>query len=64
MELRKRYGIPLKNIIAVGNGKNDICMIKNAGTGISFCTENKILAKSSDYNIVQPAFNEMLRFAL
>jgi glucosyl-3-phosphoglycerate synthase len=64
VELSKRYSIPLQNIIAIGNGKNDICMIKNAGIGIAFCTDNKVLAKSSDYNILTPAFNEMLQFAV
>jgi glucosyl-3-phosphoglycerate synthase len=63
IELSKRYNIPLKSFIAIGNGKNDICMIKNAGVGISFCTDNKVLAKTSDYNIIKPAFNEMLQFA-
>ena len=63
VELSRRYGLPLKKIIATGNGKNDICMVKNAGVGIAFCTDNKILARESDYHIVTPAFSPVLNFS-
>ena len=63
IELTKRYGIPFSKMIATGNGRNDICMIKNAGVGIAFCTDNKVLAKESDYHIVTPAFGPVLNSA-
>ena len=31
-----RFGISLADSVAVGDGENDICMVKMAGTGISF----------------------------
>jgi glucosyl-3-phosphoglycerate synthase len=31
-----RFGISLADAVAVGDGENDICMVKMAGTGISF----------------------------
>ncbi len=58
-ELCRCFGIDIKNTIAVGNGKNDICMVRNAGIGISFCPDNKILGKISDYNIQVPEFREL-----
>ena len=58
-ELCRRFEIDIKNTIAVGNGRNDICMIRNAGIGVSFCTENKVLGKISDYNIQVPEFREL-----
>lgn len=64
VELSRRYGLPLKQIIATGHGKNDICMIRNAGVGIAFCTENKNLARESDYHIMTPAFSPVLNFSV
>lgn len=61
LEISKRFGINIKNIIAVGNGKNDICMIKNVGTGVAFCTDNKALEKACDHNILTPEFGALLQ---
>jgi HAD superfamily phosphoserine phosphatase-like hydrolase len=63
LEISQRFDIDLKDIIAIGNGKNDICMIKNAGIGVAFCTENKTLEKISDYNILTPQFGYLLQLA-
>ena len=63
LELSQRFNIDIKDMIAIGNGKNDICMIKNAGIGVSFCTDNKTLEKVSDYNIFSPGFSPVLRWA-
>ena len=60
IELIKRYGIELQNVIAIGNGKNDICMIQHAGTGVAFCADNKTLEKVSDHHIRVPSFNGLL----
>ncbi|MBI2730419.1 MAG: HAD-IB family phosphatase [Sphingobacteriales bacterium] len=62
LELSKRFNIEIKNIMAVGNGKNDICMIKNAGVGVSFCTDNKQLETAADHRIAEPAFTGLLAF--
>jgi len=63
LELIKSYGIELQNVIAIGNGKNDICMIQHAGTGVAFCADNKTLEKVSDHNIRVPSFNGLLALA-
>jgi glucosyl-3-phosphoglycerate synthase len=61
--LIKKYGIEIKNVLAMGNGKNDICMVQNAGTGIAFCADNKMLSKVSNYQIFVPRFSGILPFA-
>jgi glucosyl-3-phosphoglycerate synthase len=60
VELTRRYGIELKNVIAIGNGKNDICMIKHAGTGVAFCPEHKTVDKASHYQIYSPQLASLL----
>jgi glucosyl-3-phosphoglycerate synthase len=61
--LIKKYGIDIKNVLAMGNGKNDICMVQNAGTGIAFCADNKMLSKVSNYQIFVPRFSGILPLA-
>ncbi len=60
LELLKRYGIQQKDVLAMGNSKNDICMVKNAGTGIAFCADNKTLSKVSMHQIHVPQFSGIL----
>jgi len=42
-EIAKRYKIDIKNIIAIGDSESDICMIKDCGIGIAFCSSNETL---------------------
>lgn len=42
-EIAKRYNVDIKNIIAVGDSESDICMIKECGIGIAFCSSNETL---------------------
>ncbi len=63
-ELIRRYGIDLKNVLAMGNGKNDICMVQHAGTGIAFCADNKTLGKVSHHQIFVPKFIGILAVAI
>ena len=44
-----RFGISLADSVAVGDGENDICMVKMAGTGISFNSITPILDEVADY---------------
>jgi phosphoserine phosphatase SerB len=64
LELTKRYNIDLKNVIAIGNGKNDICMIRNVGTGVAFCPEHKTVERASQYQIYTPQFASLLSMIL
>lgn len=44
-----RFGISLADAVAVGDGENDICMVKMAGTGISFNSTTPVLDEVADY---------------
>ena len=44
-----RFGISLADSVAVGDGENDICMVKMAGTGISFNSTTPTLDSVADY---------------
>ncbi len=57
------YKIDINNAIAVGDGENDLCMIKHVGVGISFCSTNELLNYLADRQITVPAFGEILEFA-
>lgn len=58
--LCKRYGIDPKRIAAVGDSENDICMVKFAGVGVAFCTEDILLLQASDHVIKTRSFQELL----
>jgi glucosyl-3-phosphoglycerate synthase len=44
-----RFGISLADAVAVGDSENDICMVKMAGTGISFNSTTPSLDEVADY---------------
>jgi len=44
-----RFGISLADAVAVGDSENDICMVKMAGTGISFNSTTPNLDEVADY---------------
>jgi glucosyl-3-phosphoglycerate synthase len=44
-----RFGISLADSVAVGDGENDICMVKMAGTGISFNSTTPAIDEVADY---------------
>jgi glucosyl-3-phosphoglycerate synthase len=57
LEIANRYGIDRKNIMAMGNSKQDVCMIQTAGTGVAVCTDNKKLLQVSDYQMLVPKYS-------
>lgn len=61
--LTEKYNISVSNIIAVGDSEKDICMIKMAGIGVSFCSTSKILDNVADKIIKKRTFKEILSFA-
>jgi HAD superfamily phosphoserine phosphatase-like hydrolase len=44
-----RFGISVADSVAVGDGESDICMVKLAGTGISFNSSTPVLDEVADY---------------
>lgn len=59
----ERYNVKMKNVVAVGDSKDDRCMIAYAGKGIAFCTDDEILGKIADKNISERNFEPLLDLA-
>ena len=55
-----KYKVDLKNMLVVGDGENDICCIRKAGIGVSFCATNYMVDSVADYIIKEPDFNLLL----
>jgi len=58
-----KHSISLSNTIAVGDSSNDLCMVKQAGIGVSFCSTHELLNYSADKVISTPSFSPILEFA-
>jgi glucosyl-3-phosphoglycerate synthase len=62
-QLAEKYKIEIRNIISVGDSENDFCLLKESGTGVSFCSENKYLNYVADKIIREKSFIQILDFA-
>jgi HAD superfamily phosphoserine phosphatase-like hydrolase len=62
-ELAEKYNIDIKNIIAVGDSENDICLIRESGVGIAFRSQNSYLNLVADCTITEKSFNKILDIA-
>jgi len=60
MSLLEKYNIQKENTIAIGDSMNDLCMIKEAGLGIAFCSKDELLNHHADVIISESSFNELL----
>jgi phosphoserine phosphatase len=59
----EKYNVLLKNCIAVGDSRDDRCMIAHAGKGIAFCTEDELLEKIAQLSIHKKSFEPLLELA-
>ncbi len=55
----RHYNVPVADSLAIGDGDNDICIIKKSGIGISFCTNNALVDAVADYRIKQADFRSL-----
>lgn len=55
-----KYDVELKNTLVVGDGENDICCIRKAGIGVSFCSTNHMVDDVADYIFKEPDFKLLL----
>lgn len=60
LKVCEKYGVDLKNTLVVGDGENDICCIRKAGIGISFCSTVGLVDSVADYIIKKPDFNLLI----
>jgi HAD superfamily phosphoserine phosphatase-like hydrolase len=61
-EVAKRYNIDIKNIFAIGDSEPDICMIKDCGIGVSFCSSNETLNIVASKIIDEKSFTSLVDF--
>ena len=59
----EKYNVPMKNCIAVGDNKDDRCMVAYAGKGVAFCTTDELLEKIAYKNIRERNFEPLLALA-
>jgi glucosyl-3-phosphoglycerate synthase len=55
-----QYKVDLKNTLMIGDGENDICCLKKAGIGISFCSTSNLVDAVADYVIKEPDFQRLI----
>lgn len=60
IKICEKYGVEIKNTFVVGDGENDICIIRKAGIGVSFCSTNAFVDSVADYIIKEPDFNLLI----
>ena len=63
VNIAEKYDINRRNIIAVGDGEQDLCMIKHAGVGVACRSRNRTLNAIADKIIKNKSFKSLLRFA-
>ena len=58
----EQFCVPLKNTLAVGDTKSDICMIQRAGVGVAFMPKDEEIKKASDKIVSEPDLLKVLEF--
>lgn len=63
LDIIKRQGTDFGNVIAIGDSFNDICMVKYAGIGVAFCSQDYILNTVAKMTINKPSLRPILKVA-
>ncbi len=63
LSVLRKYNIDRANAIAIGDSMNDLCMIKEAGLGIAFCSKDELVNHHADIVIAAPSFDQLLTIA-
>lgn len=64
LNILSKYKIKRENCLTIGDSLNDLCMIKEAGMGIAFCSTNELLNHHADIIISEKSFNKVLEVAM
>lgn len=56
----EKYNVYFKNCIAIGDSKDDRCMVGHAGQGFAFCTTDELLKKMAKKHINEQSFQSLL----
>lgn len=63
LNVLSKYNIKKENCIAIGDSMNDLCIIKEAGMGIAFCSKDELVNHHADMVISDCSFDELLEVA-
>lgn len=58
-----KFNVRFRNCIAVGDSKDDLCMIGHAGKGVAFCTKEALLEKVAVKSIRERSFAALTEIA-
>jgi phosphoserine phosphatase len=53
----------VKNVIGVGDSENDLCLVRESGIGIAFCSGNSYLNLVADIKIEEKSFRRLLEIS-
>ncbi|MEO7983221.1 MAG: HAD-IB family phosphatase, partial [Bacteroidota bacterium] len=59
----KMYAIKPEQSIAVGDGENDACMLRNSGLGVSFCSTVESVREVAKRHIEESSFRSLVDYA-
>lgn len=62
-QLAEKYNVDIQNTIAIGDSENDICMVRESGIGIAFCSDDRLLNIVADKTICDRSFKQILEIA-
>ncbi len=63
LNILEKYNLQKENSIAIGDSLNDLCLIREAGLGIAFCSKEDLLNHYADVSFHNPDFTELLAIA-
>ncbi|MFC0182429.1 phosphoserine phosphatase [Pseudarcicella hirudinis] len=61
--LLEKFEVSKDNLITVGDGDNDICMVSKAKFGVAFCTVSPALKSGANLILSEKAFSPILHYA-
>ncbi|HEX5626277.1 MAG TPA: HAD-IB family phosphatase [Saprospiraceae bacterium] len=63
LSLLEKFSIKMENCIVVGDSENDLCMIKEAGLGIAYCSKDELVNHHADVVLSESGFTPLLDLA-
>lgn len=61
LSILSKHNIQIENTIAIGDSINDLCMIKESGLGIAFCSKDELVNHHADVVISTSSFEELIK---
>lgn len=55
----RKFDVQVSDTLVIGDGLNDLCLIENAGIGVSFCSTDNRVNAAADFIINEPDFGRI-----